>query len=132
MDALRSHNEAKKKDLSPWQKKLMMKEIRRQCAEYYRKHEAEMVASMLWQLHIQEGWGVKRLRRFWESYTPNLTKLVDHYEMEDSERFWLCIRKLKDIGVDIVAWQNETNDDESEPEVWANEVNNCESQSEKE
>lgn len=115
MEALKARNESNKKKMSPGQVRAMQKEIRRQCADYYRKHETEMVALILWELHVQEGWGLKRLRRFWENFMPEMDKMLDHYEMTEDDRFWLCVRKLKDIGVDIEAWQNE-GDDTDEPQ----------------
>jgi CRISPR/Cas system CSM-associated protein Csm2 small subunit len=107
MDAIKSRNDANKKQLSPSQKKAMMKEIRRQCANYYRKHETELIALILWELHTQLGFGKKRLRRFWENFTPTLDTMLDRYEMEEDDRFWLCVQKLKEIDIDIEAWQNE-------------------------
>lgn len=90
-----------------YQKKAMMEEIHRQCSSYWRKSETAMVAFMLWQLHEQYNKGKIALRNFWERYSPALDDLLTRYEMGDEDALWLCIQKLKDIGVDIEAWQNE-------------------------
>lgn len=120
MNALTARLEAAKREasgkMSPAQKRAMMKEIKKQCAEYWRAHETELVGLILWELHTQEGWGVKRLRRFWENFMPAVDELLTHYEMDEKDKFWICGRKLLDIGVDIEAWQNEVIDDESQSE----------------
>lgn len=120
MNALNARLEAAKREasgkMSPAQHRAMMKEIKRQCAEYWREHETELVGLILWELHAQEGWGVKRLRRFWENFMPAVDELLTHYEMDEKDKFWICGRKLLDIGVDIEAWQNEVIDDESQSE----------------
>lgn len=112
MDAIKSRLEADKKKLSPAQERAMKKEIHRQCSAYWEKHELELMAMILWQLHEQEGWGPKRLKRFFMSFTPTLDSLLHRYEMEtDEEKFWLCTRKLKDIGVNLEEWQKEDEKD---------------------
>ena len=86
----------------------MMKEIKRQCSAYWKKHEFELMAMILWQLHEQEGWGEKRLKRFFMGFTPTLDALLDRYDMEtDDEKFWLCTYKLKELGIDLEKWQHE-------------------------
>lgn len=93
--------------LTAAQEKAMHMEIKRQCAEYWRKHQDELVALMLWVLHDTQGWGKKRLRDFFDNFMPALDELLEHYDMGEEDKFWLCSTKLKEIGVDIEAWQSE-------------------------
>ena len=90
--------------LNAAEKKAMNMEIQRQLVEYERKHTIELEAIVLWVLHEQLGFGEKRLRRFHDSFTPEVEALLKRSEMDDSDEAWLCTRKLKDIGVDIEKW----------------------------
>ena len=54
------------------ERKAMDIEIRRQIAEYDRKHEKEMTALILWQLHDLEGFGPKKLKRKKENFTGQM------------------------------------------------------------
>jgi hypothetical protein len=122
MDALKSRYEANKKKLSPFQERQMMKEIKRQCNVYWENHQLELMAMLLWYLHEcpDTRWGKKKLKRFFMGFTPTLDKMLKHYEMEtDDDTVWLCMHKLKDIGVDLREWQHE---DISEEEVNKNET----------
>ena len=114
MNTLKAHYNANKNKLSPSGERAMMKEIKRQSAEYFRKHELEIVAQILWELHEQPDtkFGAKKLRRFYDRFEPILANMIDYYELDDSDRGWICIHKLKDIGVDLEAWQEECEKDD--------------------
>lgn len=88
-------------DLSAAEKKAMDIEIRRQLAEYTKKHEHELAAVVLWELHAQLGFGNDRLKKFYDNFIPALDDLIKRYEMEDGDEAWLCTQKLKDYGFDI-------------------------------
>lgn len=53
------------------------------------------------------GFGKKRLRAFYDSFSTELDALVKRYEMGDEDKAWLCSRKLKDYGIDISTWNKE-------------------------
>ena len=89
-------------DLSAAEKKAMDIEIRRQLAEYTKKHEQEVSAIILWELHNQLGFGHDRLKKFYDNFRPALDDLIKRYEMEDGDEAWLCTQKLKDYGFDIL------------------------------
>ena len=93
--------------LTAAEKKAMLAEIRRQYAEYTRKHSLEIDAIILWLLHVKFGWGPKRLRRFHDRFLSAMDELADTYEMDDIDNAWLCTQKLKDYGVDLEEWRNE-------------------------
>ena len=88
-------------DLSAAEKKAMDIEIRRQLSEYTKKHEQELAAVVLWELHAQLGFGNDRLKKFYDNFIPALDDLIKRYEMEDGDEAWLCTQKLKAYGFDI-------------------------------
>ena len=90
--------------LSASEKKAMDKEIRRQLAEYDRKHELEICSLILWQLHEQFGFGSKRLRRFFDVYSNAMDELVWRYDTKDISTIWGFTEKLKELGIDIEKW----------------------------
>ena len=90
--------------LSTSEKQAIDREIRRQLAEYDRKHELEICALVMWQLHEQFGFGKKRLKRFFDGYSNAMDKLVQRYEVEDADMMWDFIKKINGIGVDIEMW----------------------------
>lgn len=92
--------------LSSAEKIAMDKEIRRQLAEYDAKHEIELQALILWQLHEQFGFGEKRLKRFYDNFDKAIDSLLNRYKLSDEDSVWLCTLKLKDIGIDIEKWDS--------------------------
>ena len=91
-------------DLSAAERKAMNLEIQRQLAEYDDKHELEIQALILWELHEQFGFGPARLKRFYDGFTPALKALIQRYELDCSDDIWLCTRKLNEIGVNLEEW----------------------------
>lgn len=83
------------------EKKAMDLEIQKQLAEYDRKHLMEIDAVVLWQMHVQLGFGKKRLERFYSHFTQEFSALIKRYDMEDDDGIWLCTHQLKKIGVDM-------------------------------
>lgn len=93
-------------DLTAAERKAMNVEINRQIAESERQHANDLDALILYALHVHLGLGKKRLRRFYEAFTAEHNKLIEHYEMPD-DNAWLANMKLKEIGVDVAAWNAE-------------------------
>lgn len=81
-------------------------EIGRQLAEMEWRHANELDALVLYALYKHTGWGKKRLRDFYDAFTVEHEKLIAHYEMPD-DNAWLAEVKLKEIGVDVAAWNAE-------------------------
>lgn len=80
-------------DLTAKERRAMNIEINRQIVEADRKYLNNVDAMILYFLHKHLGFGKKRLRRAWEQFT-----------VDDA---WLADRKLKEIGVDVAAWNDE-------------------------
>ena len=94
-------------ELTAAERKAMNMEIQRQLAEYTKKHQREIDAMILWELHIQYGWGETRLRRFYDALGAGVDALVKRYEMDDSDDVWLCTQMLKQQGIDLDEWDRE-------------------------
>ena len=107
MKMKKSGNKIYGAQFSASERKAMDMEIKRQLAEYDAKHKLELQALILWQLHEQLGFGVKRLKQFYDGFDTAIDALIGRYELEDSDGAWLCTLKLKDIGADIEKWDKE-------------------------
>lgn len=94
-------------DLTAKERKAMELEINRQIAEADRQHAHDFEAMVLYVLHTHLGFGKKRLRRFYDAFSAEHDKLIEHYEMPDGGA-WLADMKLKEIGVDVAAWNKES------------------------
>lgn len=89
------------------EQKALDMEVKRQLAEYDRMHSLEIEALHLWVLHEKFGFGKKRAREFHDSIRLGLLELLDRYEMDDPDAPWLCLKKLKDDGIDLEKWVEE-------------------------
>ena len=94
-------------DFSKKEQEAINREIQAQCAEYDRKNVLEIDAIILWLLHEHFGFGMKRLRKFFDLFATEIAALCDRYEMEKDDSVWLCTYKLKEYGLDIEQWNKE-------------------------
>lgn len=94
-------------DLTAKERQAMNIEIERQLAEYEKKHAVNLDILILYVLHAHYGWGKKRLRRFYDAFNVEHDKLIAYYEMPETDNVWLADVKLKEIGVDVAAWDAE-------------------------
>lgn len=78
-------------------------EINRQTAQNVRKLSKNIMALVLWQLRVQEGWGKKKLMQFQEGFIPALRELEEFYMTETAEEVdYICEYKLKhEVGIDV-------------------------------
>ena len=90
------------------EKRAMDMEIKRQLAEYTRKYEADLNATILYVLHEQLGFGEQRLKKFFDRFSVEIDALVKYYEMGEEDAAWLCTRKLLDMGIDVEKWYDES------------------------
>lgn len=89
------------------EEKAMKIEIQKYFAELDRKNLNEIDAIVLWVLHEEFGFGKSRMKKFHDRFIPTLNELTKRYEMDDSDRIWLCTYQLKQLGVDIEEWNKE-------------------------
>lgn len=88
------------------ERKAMEMEINRQIIEADKRYTDDIDAMVLFTLSVHLGFGAKRLRRFYNAFAAEHDRLIQHYEMPD-DYVWLCKQKLKEIGVDVEAWNKE-------------------------
>lgn len=93
-------------ELTAKERKAMNLEISKQIAIMERDHVNEIDALVLYVLYKRYGWGKKRLRDFYEAFTAEHNRLIEHYEMPN-DNAWLALKELKEIGVDVEAWNSE-------------------------
>lgn len=91
-------------DLTNKEREAIDIEINKQIRNRSVQYANDIDAAILYQLHVQLGFGKKRLRRFYDSWKQIHDSLLDHYEMTNDDGTWLCMNKLKEIGVDVEAW----------------------------
>lgn len=83
-------------------------ELKKQIVEYDRVNEINIDAAFLWQLHVQLGFGKKRLKRFFDNFEIAYNEMIVNYEASGTKNSYdISIENLKGIGVDIVEWHTE-------------------------
>ena len=82
----------------------MREEINRQCMEADARLALDLDTMVLWTLHRHLGFGPKRLHDFYLAMAEEHRRMREYYQIDDiyPERI-----KLKELGVDVEAWQNE-------------------------
>lgn len=85
----------------------MLCEIQRQIAEFDKQHAQEFDAMVLWVLNKEFGFGEKRLRRYYDRFSPVLHELITRYELGKADTPWICKEDLKKIRVDLDEWEKE-------------------------
>ena len=59
-------------------------------------------AVILWQLHVQCGFGKKRLMKFFAETSGLIENMLSEYSYDtDEDAIWLCKRGLREIGIDL-------------------------------
>ena len=94
-------------ELSRKEQQAMDAEINRQLVEADRKYTNNLDAMILYFLYKHLGFKKKRLRRAWEQFSLIHDELIKYYEMPPEDNAWLADVKLKEIGVDVAAWNAE-------------------------
>ena len=89
--------------LSNKERKEIRKEIRYQTAENVKNLSLNIQAIVLWNVHVQLGYGRKRLIEFQKSFLPLIQELQKFYMVEDSEETeFVLLHKLKnEVGLDV-------------------------------
>lgn len=88
-------------ELTSAEKKALDLEIKRQLEEYDKKHIKEFDAMILWVLYSEFDFDVEDLKRYRDKFHSEIEKLIQRYELDDSDDIWLCSKLLKEIGVDL-------------------------------
>lgn len=90
--------------MTPNMRMAMDHEIYQQCLEADERLALDVDTMVLWTLHRHLGFGVKRLHDFYVAMAAEHRRMREYYQMDDMypER-----SKLKELGVDLEAWQKE-------------------------
>lgn len=75
-------------------------------AESALQHETDIDSAILWVVHLCYGSKKKKLREFYDLFRKVHKELAEWYEMPHETPF-ICRMKLKEIGVDVEAWNKE-------------------------
>ena len=81
--------------------------VREKLKEWDEKHENEIDALILWELHTQLGFGYIRLRRFFKEFNKAYEALRARYECGDEDAIWVCQQKIAELGIDLKKWREE-------------------------
>lgn len=83
-------------------------EIRKQLTQIEETFQQDQDAMLLWILHEEFGFGMKRLRRFYERMTLGTKELMKYYQFDNSDMDWLYRHKCKEhLGIDVEEWDKE-------------------------
>lgn len=81
----------------------MKKEIKRQILEQEENYFDGLMATMLWSMHINRGYGAKRLEEVYDEVWETYDKMREFFETNDT---FPAEYKLKEIGVDMEKLRN--------------------------
>ena len=59
------------------------------------------LATILFVLHNEFGFGEKRLKRFVDTHSTLHEELRERYELGADEDGWICTKKLQNAGIDL-------------------------------
>ncbi len=102
-------------DFTAAERKAAEIEIRKQFAEWDEKNSMEICSMILYILHTEYGFGKKRLHEFYKTFDREMDALAKRYMMDDNKPF-LCTYKLRQAGIDILAWEKEAQVDNTNGE----------------
>lgn len=103
---------------TPDTRAIIQREVERRVKEETKKQTKDIAerlctaidAASMWVLHQEFGFGKERLERYFHAFNRLYQELVDFYELgEDTP--WVCIQRLKEIGVDVEALESGVYDD---------------------
>lgn len=95
-----------KVELSPKEKKAMDEEINRQLIEKHSQFVDDVDYMIMRILHNEFGFGLNRLKRFYEAFIADDDALVKHYEMSDASAY-IAREEMNAIGCNIEQWNSE-------------------------
>lgn len=90
----------------PKEQQVIDAEINRQLLERHRKFSDDVDYMIMRILHDHFGFGLSRLRRFYDHFTEENYELMEHYEMADAGAY-IARKEMNEIGCDIEKWNRE-------------------------
>jgi hypothetical protein len=95
-----------KVELTPKEQKAVDAEIHRQLIEKHSEFTDDVDYMIMRILHKEFGFGLTRLRRFYEAFVADNAALAKHYEMSDAG-VYIARREMNAIGCNIEEWNQE-------------------------
>ena len=93
-------------DFTPKEQRVIDEEINRQVIEQHQKYTDDFDYMVMKILHQEFGFGLTRLKRFYEAFTTKNDALVKHYEMPDAG-VYIARKEMNEIGCNIEKWNSE-------------------------
>lgn len=95
-----------KVELTTKEQKAMDEHINQQIIERHREFTDDFDYMVMKLLHDHFGFGLTRLRRFYEAFTADNDALIKHYEMSDAG-VYVARKEMNEIGCNIEKWNSE-------------------------
>lgn len=93
-------------ELTKKEQQAMDEHINRQIIERHREFTDDYDYMVMKLLHDHFGFGLTRLRRFYDLFTKDNDELVKHYEMADAG-VYIARKEMNAIGCNIEEWNKE-------------------------
>lgn len=100
------HGQIYKVELTPKEQKALDEESRRYILAKHSEFVDDVDYMIMSILHNHFGFGLSRLRRFYDAFHADNDALVKHYEMSDAG-VYIAREKMNKIGCDIEKWNRE-------------------------
>ena len=95
-----------KVELTAKEQKALDAEVSRTLLERHAEFTDDVDYMIMRILHNEFGFGLTRLKRFYEAFVANNDALVKHYEMEDAGAY-IARKEMNAIGCNIEEWNRE-------------------------
>lgn len=93
-------------ELSKKEQKILNEKLNQQIVEYQRKYIDDFDYMVMKILHDQFGFGLTRLRRFYDAFCKENDALEKYYEMADAG-VYVARKEMNAIGCNIEQWNRE-------------------------
>lgn len=93
-------------ELTPKERKVMNEKVNQLLIQRHQEFADDVDYMILYILHQHFGFGIQRLRRFYEAFIVDNEALIKHYEMSDGG-VYIARKEMNAIGVDFDKWNNE-------------------------
>ena len=106
MDFLKFRGQIFKVNLTPKEQKALDEEVNRHIVERHKEFVDDFDYMIMYILHKHFGFGLTRLRRFYDIFASENDAIVKHYEMPDAG-VYVARQEMDAIGCNIEKWNSE-------------------------
>lgn len=93
-------------ELNPKEREVLNQKVNEMLVKRHGEFADDVDYMILYILHNQFGFGLKRMRQFYEASIAENDKLIKHYEMSDAG-VYIARKEMNAVGVDFEKWNNE-------------------------